>query len=115
MPKRWKRRRASRARRDVPEKHKNGVAGTGRPARGGRPDMAQTTPAAAGRTERDRLKAGGTLRKLTRRPEVGAFAVMMLVILAIAFSSNGNAFNPLGLKNNLSVISQFGIIATAAC
>lgn len=77
--------------------------------------MAQTTPAAAGRTERDRLKAGGTLRKLTRRPEVGAFAVMMLVILAIAFSSNGNAFNPLGLKNNLSVISQFGIIATAAC
>ncbi|MGF1477816.1 MAG: ABC transporter permease [Geminicoccaceae bacterium] len=40
---------------------------------------------------------------------------MMAVIIAIGIASNGNAFNPLGLKNNLSIIAQFGIIATGAC
>ena len=50
-----------------------------------------------------------------RRPESGAFVVMVVVVLAVGIASNGNAFNPLGLKNNLSIISQFGIIATGAC
>jgi simple sugar transport system permease protein len=37
------------------------------------------------------------------------------VVAAIAIASNGVALNPLGLKNNLSIIAQFGIIATGAC
>ncbi|RDD94175.1 ABC transporter permease [Paracoccus pantotrophus] len=73
------------------------------------------TQAAAGRRETDRLNKGGTLRRLARRPEIGAFAVMILVVAAIAIASGGTAFNPLGLKNNMAVIAQFGIIATAAC
>ncbi|MFK7891450.1 MAG: ABC transporter permease [Granulosicoccus sp.] len=67
------------------------------------------------RSETDRLKKGGLLSSFTRRPEVGAFVVMVFIIIAIAFASEGKAFNALGLKNNLSIISQFGIIATGAC
>lgn len=77
--------------------------------------MSQTNPAALGRKEADRFNRGGRLRVLLRRPEVGAFFVMVAVIAAIAVASNGVAFNALGLKNNLSVIAQFGIIATGAC
>lgn len=77
--------------------------------------MSQMNPAALGRKEADRLNKGGQLRVLLRRPEVGAFFVMAAVIAAIAIASNGVAFNPLGLKNNLSIIAQFGIIATGAC
>lgn len=77
--------------------------------------MSQTSPAAGGRREADRFNKGGRLRVLLRRPEVGAFFVMAVVVAAIAIASNGVAFNPLGLKNNLSIISQFGILATGAC
>jgi len=72
-------------------------------------------PVKTGRSEHDRLNQGGFLKRLIRRPEVGAFAVMALVIVSIWFASDGNAFNALGLKNNLTVIAQFGIIAIAAC
>jgi len=68
-----------------------------------------------GRSEHDRLNRGGFFKSLIRRPESGAFAVMLLVIIAIGFASKGNAYNALGLKNNLTVIAQFGIIAIAAC
>ncbi len=77
--------------------------------------MSQTNPVALGRKEADRFNKGGRLRVLLRRPEVGAFFVMVAVVAAIAIASNGVALNPLGLKNNLSIISQFGIIATGAC
>ena len=77
--------------------------------------MSSVSTAGAGRTEADRLKQGGRLRILLRRPETGAFIVMVAVIAAIAIATGGNAFNPLGLKNNLSIIAQFGIIATGAC
>jgi simple sugar transport system permease protein len=76
--------------------------------------MAQASNSVALRSEADRLKKRGGLSALTRRPEVGAFVVMVLVVLAIGFASNGNALNALGLKNNLSIIAQFGIIATGA-
>ena len=69
----------------------------------------------ASRTEHDRMKKGSLFSQLRRRPEVGSFLVMLIVIVAIGFASNGNAFNPLGLKNNLTIIAQFGIIATGAC
>ncbi len=71
--------------------------------------------ASSQRSEADRLNKGGVLDQLKRRPEVGSFIVMMVVIVAIGFASHGNAFNALGLKNNLSIIAQFGIIATGAC
>lgn len=77
--------------------------------------MSHTNPVALRRKESDRFNQGGRLRRLLRRPEVGAFFVMAAVIAAIAIASNGVAFNPLGLKNNLSIIAQFGIIATGAC
>ena len=77
--------------------------------------MTQTHPVAIGRKEADRFNKGGRLRVLLRRPEVGAFFVMVAIVGAIAIASNGVAFNPLGLKNNLSIIAQFGIIATGAC
>ncbi len=73
------------------------------------------TDTAAGRREADRLQKGGIFAQLKRRPEVGSFLVMIAVIVGIAIASNGNAFNALGLKNNISIIAQFGIIATAAC
>ncbi|MCD1636385.1 ABC transporter permease [Martelella mediterranea] len=76
-----------------------------------------TTPttSSSGRTEADRLQKGSRLSALVRHPEIGSFVVMVVVIIAIAIASNGNAFNPLGLKNNFSIIAQFGIIATGAC
>ena len=39
---------------------------------------------------------------------------MVVIILALAIASNGNAFNALGLKNNIAIIAQYGIIATGA-
>lgn len=79
--------------------------------------MSQLTSATTSspRTESMRLEQRSSLTKLLRSPEVGAFVVMMIVIVAIAIASQGTAFNPLGLKNNLSIIAQFGIIATGAC
>lgn len=77
--------------------------------------MSQATVTKPGRTEADRLKKGGPLGEMLRRPEIGSFVVMTVVILAIAIASGGTAFNALGLKNNLSIISQFGIIAIGAC
>ncbi|HXV25785.1 MAG TPA: ABC transporter permease [Alphaproteobacteria bacterium] len=77
--------------------------------------MAHATISSAGRTEADRLKTGGRISALRRRAEVGVFLVMIFVVLAIGIASDGTAFNPLGLKNNLSIIAQFGIIATGAC
>jgi simple sugar transport system permease protein len=76
--------------------------------------MTLTTAFGPRRTEADRLKAGGWLATLKRQPEIGVFLVMLTVIVAIAIASDGNAFNALGLKNNLSIIAQFGIIATGA-
>ncbi len=76
--------------------------------------MAARTTVTVARREADRLQAGGRLATLARRPEVGAFVVMVVVVTAIAIASNGQAFNALGLKNNLSIIAQFGIIAIGA-
>ena len=76
--------------------------------------MSVVSAVRTGRTEADRLKKGGRLRVVLRRPETGAFVVMLAVVVAIAVASDGKAFNPLGLKNNLSIIAQYGIIATGA-
>jgi simple sugar transport system permease protein len=68
----------------------------------------------ADRSEADRLQQETTMQRLVRRPEIGSFAVMVVIILALAIASNGNAFNALGLKNNIAIIAQYGIIATGA-
>ena len=66
------------------------------------------------RTEADRLKQESKFARLFRRPEIGSFTVMVVIIVALLIASDGRAFNPLGLKNNIAIIAQFGIIATGA-
>ena len=68
----------------------------------------------ADRSESDRLQRESWLKSMIRRPEIGAFIVMIVIIVALAIASEGNAFNALGLKNNIKIIAQFGIIATGA-
>jgi len=68
----------------------------------------------ADRSESDRLKRESTFMQMVRRPEAGSFVVMMIVIILIFWASKSQAFNALGIKNNLAIIAQFGIIATGA-
>ncbi len=68
----------------------------------------------ADRSEADRLKQETRLQRLIRRPEIGAFIVMVVIIIALAIASDGKAFNALGLKNNIKIIAQYGIIAIGA-
>ena len=68
----------------------------------------------ADRSESDRLAQETWVQRLVRRPEIGAFIVMVVIIIALAFASDGKAFNALGLKNNIKIIAQYGIIATGA-
>jgi len=66
------------------------------------------------RSESDRLQRESWARRMVRRPEIGSFIVMIIIILALAVASEGKAFNALGLKNNIAIISQLGIIAVGA-
>ena len=68
----------------------------------------------ADRSESDRLQEETWFQRMIRRPEIGAFVVMIVIIVALAIASNGKAFNALGLKNNIAIIAQLGIIATGA-
>lgn len=68
----------------------------------------------ADRSEGDRLVEETWFQRLVRRPEIGAFVVMVVIIVALALASDGRAFNALGVKNNIAIIAQFGIIATGA-
>lgn len=68
----------------------------------------------AGRSESDRLQQETWVQRMLRRPEIGTFVVMIVIIVALAAASDGRAFNALGLKNNIAIVAQFGIIATGA-
>lgn len=68
----------------------------------------------ADRSESDRLSQESWFQRTFRRPEIGAFVVMVVIIVALTIASNGKAFNALGLKNNVAIIAQYGIIATGA-
>ncbi len=68
----------------------------------------------AERSESDRLQQETRLQRLIRRPEIGAFIVMIVIIVALAVASDMKAFNALGLKNNIKIIAQYGIIAIGA-
>ena len=65
-------------------------------------------------SEADRLKQETWLQRMVRRPEIGSFAVMIVIIIALMIASDGKAFNALGLKNNIAIIAQYGIIALGA-
>ena len=54
------------------------------------------------------------MQRTMRRPEIGSFVVMIVIVFALAIASEGKAFNALGLKNNIAIIAQYGIIATGA-
>ena len=77
------------------------------------------------REETDRLKKRNWLLNVIQRPEIGPFGVMLLLIFALGFfsipeSSNtwnlfeGEGLNALGIRNNLRIIAQLGIIALGA-
>ncbi|KNG93071.1 ABC transporter permease [Pseudaestuariivita atlantica] len=66
------------------------------------------------RSEADRLQQETWLQRTIRRPEMGAFIVMIVIIVALTWASSGKAFNALGLKNNIQIIAQYGIIAIGA-
>lgn len=80
-----------------------------------------------GRTEADRLLRTGRFGALFNKPEIGAFLVMILVLLALGMASggltggatwnplDGTAYNPLGIRNNTRIVAQLGIIAIGAC
>ena len=66
------------------------------------------------RNESDRLQNESWTQRMMRRPEIGSFIVMIIIILALGLASEGKAFNALGLKNNIAIIAQLGIIAVGA-
>ncbi len=66
------------------------------------------------RSESDRLLKETRLQRMIRRPEIGAFIVMIVIIICLLIASDAKAFNALGLKNNMKIIAQYGIIATGA-
>ena len=76
------------------------------------------------RSEADRRRQMGRLESMLRRPEIGAFAVMMIVLLSLGLASGGwenggnifnsTAYSPLGIRNNTRIVAQLGIIAIGA-
>jgi len=86
-----------------------------------------TTKASAERSEADRRAKTGLFGRMVNRPEIGAFFVMIIVLLALGMASggltggsawnplDGTAYNPLGIRNNSRIVAQLGIIAIGAC
>ena len=66
------------------------------------------------RSESDRLQQESWFQSMIRRPEIGSFIVMMIIIVSLGVASDGKAFNALGLKYNVAIIAQLGIIAVGA-
>ena len=79
----------------------------------------------AQRQEADRHAPKKRFLSLFVRPEIGPIGVMILLMGMLGYFSipaaeatwnpfNGEGFNALGIRNNLRVISQLGIIALGA-
>ena len=68
-----------------------------------------------GRSESDRLAKQSKLGALVRRPEIGSFSGMIVILVFLAIVAGSVVYNPLGIKNNLAIISQLGIISIGAC
>jgi len=71
--------------------------------------------ASASRSEADRLRQSNAILSLIKRPEIGAFSGMMVILIFLWIVAGDVVYNPLGIKNNLAIISQLGIIAIGAC
>lgn len=69
-------------------------------------------PAAAARDER--LRRVSLLARLMRRPELGAVAGLVLVVVFFALTANPAMFTLAGLMTVLSPAAQLGILAVAA-
>lgn len=67
------------------------------------------------RQEADRRQHEGMLVRIIRRPEIGAFSGMVFILVFLAIVAGDVVYNPLGIRNNLSIIAQLGIIAIGAC
>jgi simple sugar transport system permease protein len=70
---------------------------------------------AAARSENDRLAKKSRFGEFVKRPEIGAFSGMIVLLVFLWIVAGDVVYNPLGIKNNLAIISQLGIIATGAC
>lgn len=80
--------------------------------------MANVSPGPAPdakRTEADRLQTRSRFAGLIARPEIGSFSGMVVILVFLAIVAGDVVFNPLGIKNNLAVIGQLGIISIGAC
>ena len=66
-------------------------------------------------SEADRLRETGWFSRLIHRPEIGAFSGMSVILVLLGLAAGDVVYNPLGIKNNLAIIAQLGIIATGAC
>ena len=77
------------------------------------------------RTEADRHNLKSGMKAIFARPEIGPIGVMLILFGMLGYFSiptaesswnpfSGEGFNALGIRNNLRVISQLGIIALGA-
>lgn len=78
-------------------------------------DGTQPEAASAGRSEQDRLQTSSRLGRLIKKPEIGAFIGMVIILVFLAIAAGDTVYNALGIKNNLSIVALLGIIATGAC
>jgi len=60
------------------------------------------------RSESDRLQQESWFQSMIRRPEIGSFIVMMIIIVSLGVASDGKAFNALGLKKQRRNYSSIG-------
>ena len=78
-------------------------------------DANQTAGGGPQGTESDRLVRRGWFARLIHRPEIGAFSGMVVLLIFLAIVAGDVVYNPLGIKNNLGIIAQLGIISIGAC
>ena len=73
--------------------------------------MTTTTVAASGD---ERLKQTPFVTRLMRRPELGALAGLILIIIFFSFAASGKMFSLAGVVTFMSPASQLGILAIGA-
>ncbi len=81
-----------------------------------RDDTKPAAPASAKAGRDERLRDIGMMRQSMRRPELGAVAGFVLVILFfMVFAGDSGLFSARGTVNFLEVSAQLGILAVAVC
>jgi simple sugar transport system permease protein len=79
-------------------------------------DEPQASAPAAPKARDERLREIGMMRQSLRRPELGAVAGFVLVILFfMVFAGDSGLFSARGTVNFLEVSAQLGILAVAVC